>query len=87
MDMSKNLLKRKSLVIGVSLSGYNEEILHMLKAANQNGAFTVGITSQKDSPISKEAGTSFFIPSKDKLDHVISFVNEISHIICGRNVF
>lgn len=87
MDMSKNLLKRKSLVIGVSLSGYNEEILHMLKAANQNGAFTVGITSQKDSPISKEAGTSFFIPSKDKLDHVISFVNEISTLYVVETFF
>lgn len=78
MELSKRFIEPDTLVIGISLSGYNEDILHMLEASKKKGAFTVAITSQKDSPISKEADTSFFIPSKEKKENVISFVNEIS---------
>lgn len=78
MVISTNLLKPQSLVIGLSLSGYNTEVLHMLETAKQIGAVTIGITSQKDSPVSMCSDISLLIPSKDDVQNGTSSINEIS---------
>ncbi|MCM3478556.1 ROK family protein [Caldibacillus thermoamylovorans] len=78
MQMSTNLLQSNSFVIGISLSGYNSDVLHMLKQAKQKQAVTIGITSQRDSPISNESDLSILIPMENYVQHVKSSISEIS---------
>ena len=44
-----------SVVIGCSESGRAEDVLEVLKKANEQGAITIGITNDLESPIAKEA--------------------------------
>ena len=44
-----------SVVIGCSQSGMAEDVLEVLKKANEDGAITIGITNNPDSPIAKMA--------------------------------
>lgn len=46
---------KNQLVIGVSQSGKAEDVLAILKSANEEGTVTVAITNNPDSPMAKEA--------------------------------
>lgn len=49
-----------SIVIGCSQSGMAEDVLEVLKKANEQGAVTIGITNNERSPIAKEAKFKLF---------------------------
>ena len=44
-----------SIIIGVSQSGKAEDVREVIKMGNDQGAITIGITNDKNSPIAKEA--------------------------------
>jgi glucosamine--fructose-6-phosphate aminotransferase (isomerizing) len=44
-----------NLVLGISQSGKAEDVLEIIREANQNGAITVTITNNLESPLAKEA--------------------------------
>ncbi len=44
-----------SVVVGCSQSGKAEDVLEVIKKGNEQGAITIGITNDKESPIAKEA--------------------------------
>ena len=46
---------KNSLVIGISQSGMAQDVLEVMKNANNSGAITVGITNYNESPIAKES--------------------------------
>lgn len=48
------------LVIGVSQSGKAEDVLAVLKSANDDGALTVAVTNDENSPMAKEAAHSLY---------------------------
>jgi len=52
---NKKLKLENSLVIGISQSGEAEDVLEVLKAANENGAITISITNYSESPLAKQA--------------------------------
>ncbi len=46
---------QNSIVIGCSESGMAEDVLEVIKKANEQGAITIGVTNDKQSPIAKES--------------------------------
>ncbi len=44
-----------SIIIGCSESGMAEDVLEVIKKANEQGAITIGVTNDKESPIAKQA--------------------------------
>ena len=46
---------KNSIIIGCSQSGKAEDVREVIKMGNEQGAITIGITNDKDSPIAKEA--------------------------------
>lgn len=52
-----------SLVIGISQSGEAEDVLEVIKAANKQGAPTIGITNNPESPIAEEANFHLYCAS------------------------
>ena len=46
---------KNSIIIGCSQSGKAEDVLEVIKSGNEQGAITIGITNDLDSPIAKEA--------------------------------
>ncbi|WP_084157464.1 ROK family protein [Oceanobacillus manasiensis] len=77
MEMSQHLLKPESLVIGISATGYNAEIIDMLKEAKKKGATTIAITSQNDSPISLQSDI-VLLNSTEEFENENSSIDEIS---------
>src|SRR5699024_1163935 len=57
-----NFIKDNSLVFGISISGYSDRIISVLEKTRRNGAKTVCITSQQDSPLAKVADLPSIIP-------------------------
>lgn len=45
----------KNVVVGISFSGETEEVVKLLKVANQNGATTISLTRYGSSPVSNQA--------------------------------
>ncbi len=46
---------RNSIILGCSQSGKAEDVLQVINMGNEQGAITIGITNDKDSPIAKAA--------------------------------
>ncbi|UJL45776.1 ROK family protein [Virgibacillus sp. NKC19-16] len=78
MEMSTDLLNPDMIVIGLSLSGYDTEVIDMFQVAKAKGAMTVGITSQQDAPLLEGADMSFLIPTADEVDSELNSISEIS---------
>lgn len=78
MDRSVHLLDQHCLVVGLSISGFNSNVLKMLEAARKCNATTIGITSQQDSPITERADIRFFIPSDNDVGKVSHSIREVS---------
>lgn len=57
---------RNSIVIGCSQSGRAEDVTQVLKSANEQGAITIGITNDLNSPIAKEAKFHLFCNAGQK---------------------
>ncbi|KGQ31467.1 MULTISPECIES: MurR/RpiR family transcriptional regulator [Gallibacterium] len=55
MYMQASLMKAGDVVIGISHSGYSEEIIRSLRIAKKAGAKTVALTHNLRSPITEEA--------------------------------
>lgn len=55
MYMQASLMKKGDLVLGISHSGYSQEIIQAMKIAHDAGAITVAITHNLRSPITKIA--------------------------------
>src|SRR5699024_8112300 len=66
-----NFIKDNSLVFGISISGYSDSIINVLEKTRRNGAKTVCITSQQDSPLAKVADLPFIIPLNEENDKQI----------------
>ena len=49
-----------SIVIGCSESGMAEDVLEVLKKANEQGAITIAVTNDENSPVAKEAKFHLF---------------------------
>ena len=56
----KTLKLRNSLVIGISQSGKDLDVLEVIKAAKEEGAITVSITNFEDSALAREAKYHLF---------------------------
>ena len=46
---------KNSIIIGCSQSGKAEDVLEVIRLGNEQGAITIGITNDEESPIAKEA--------------------------------
>ena len=46
---------KNSIVIGCSESGMAEDVLQVIRKANEQGAITIGVTNNQDSPIANES--------------------------------
>jgi len=78
MALSEKLLKAGTVVIGLSLSGYDSEVISYLEVAAYKGAETIAITSQQDSPISSVANLTTLIPTTDQSERESSSIIDIS---------
>lgn len=56
----------KALVIGVSQSGKAADVLEVLKRGKSQGAVTVGVTNDQDSPIAHEADFHLFLAADEE---------------------
>ena len=57
---------KNSIIIGCSQSGKAEDVLEVIKSGNEQGAITIGITNDLDSPIAKEAKYPLFCACGDE---------------------
>ncbi|WP_337970060.1 ROK family protein [Virgibacillus salexigens] len=78
MEMSTHLMQPESVVIGISISGFDSNIINILQSAESKNAITIGVTSQRDSPISEGADISFLIPSSNDLEADVCSIHEVS---------
>ncbi|WP_200412035.1 hypothetical protein, partial [Virgibacillus salexigens] len=53
-------------------------IIIILQSAESKNAITIGVTSQRDSPISEGADISFLIPSSNDLVADVCSIHEVS---------
>ncbi|WRS27357.1 MurR/RpiR family transcriptional regulator [Oscillospiraceae bacterium MB08-C2-2] len=63
--MCASILGEKDLAFGISHSGSNRQTVHCLKLAKENGAFTVGLTTQGKNPLSKAADIVLYTSTKE----------------------
>lgn len=76
--LSNRILQPETIVVGLSLSGYDEKINNSLLNAKEKGCMTLGITCQQDSPISKISDLLFLLPSTEELKNSTNLISEIS---------
>ena len=55
-----------SIVLGCSQSGYAEDVLEVLKKANEQGALTISITNDSNSPVAKVAKYHLYCNAGEK---------------------
>ncbi|UYZ12768.1 MurR/RpiR family transcriptional regulator [Brevibacillus sp. WF146] len=63
--MSASLLQKGDVVVGISHSGSNKDILEALRVAKDAGAKTIGITSYGKSPLVKLADCCLYTTSRE----------------------
>lgn len=63
--MSASLVKEGDVVVGISHSGSNKDILEALKIAKEAGAITIGITGYGKSPLVKQADECLYTTSRE----------------------
>jgi N-acetylmuramic acid 6-phosphate etherase len=54
-DLSRAGFSKRDVVVGIAASGTTPYVLNALKFAKQRGAITVGVTSNSDSPLARQA--------------------------------
>jgi N-acetylmuramic acid 6-phosphate etherase len=60
-DLARAGMRRRDVVVGISASGATPYVLGALKFARSRGAFTVGVTSNRDSPLARLARISIAV--------------------------
>lgn len=65
--MDASLSSEDSLIIGISVSGKTEEIIHAVKIAKKQGAVILAITSEKTSKLSQLADLTLLVMSKNNM--------------------
>ena len=63
--MSAGLLKEKSVVVGISHSGSNKDILEAIRIAKNAGAKTIAITSYQKSPLSQIVDITLYTATRE----------------------
>lgn len=59
----KRILSERDMLVGISSSGNSPNIVKAMKAAGENGAFTVSVTGKKeDNAIRKLGDLNFYVP-------------------------
>lgn len=58
---------KRDVVIGISHTGANQDVLEALSITRQNGTVTIGITSKESSPITKISEISLYTSPKEML--------------------
>lgn len=78
IEASIPLTGSNTVVICISTSGYATEVLDVMKKAKGNGATTISITSESDSPLSHVSDIKLLIPTVDDIEGYSSSINEVS---------
>lgn len=77
----ESLVTKKDVVVGISTSGNSANVLCGIKEASRIGAYTVGLSSSKDTKLKKLVDLSIRVPSTDtpriQECHIL-----IGHILC-----
>ncbi|WP_411169248.1 MurR/RpiR family transcriptional regulator [Clostridium sp. MB05] len=68
MIINSSIVSEHDLVIGISISGETEEVIHALKISRENGAKIVSITSFEGSSISKYSDIKFIVYNPNFVD-------------------
>lgn len=63
--MNASLLPKNSVVIAISHSGINKDLINVLKVAKENGAKIIAISSYKKSSLSQMADVTLYTPTKE----------------------
>jgi RpiR family transcriptional regulator, carbohydrate utilization regulator len=63
--MAASLLDEKCVVVGISHSGSNKDILEAMQVAKQAGAKIISITSYRKSPLAKLADVTLYTSTKE----------------------
>ncbi len=68
MIINSSIVSEEDLVIGISISGETQEVIHSLRKSKENGATTVSITSFEESSISKYSDIKFIVYNPNFID-------------------
>jgi DNA-binding MurR/RpiR family transcriptional regulator len=68
MIINSSIVSEEDLVIGISISGETQEVVHSLRKSKENGAKTVSITSFEESSISKYSDIKFMVYNPNFID-------------------
>lgn len=74
MIINSSIVKKDDLVIGISISGETEEVVHSLRKAKENEATTISITSFEGSSLSKHSDIEFIVYNPKFVDRS-KFIN------------
>lgn len=78
--MSVSQLTKKDVVVVISHSGSNLNILNLLDIAKENGTKTIGITSFPKSPISEKVDIPISVISHETEQQFEAFASRIAHL-------
>lgn len=74
MIINSSIITKDDLIIGLSISGETQEVVHSIRKAKENGAKTVCITSFEGSTISKYSDLKFIVYNPKFVDRK-NFIN------------
>ncbi|VYU64348.1 SIS domain-containing protein [Clostridium tertium] len=74
MIINSSIVRKDDLVIGISISGETEEVVHSLRKAKENGASIISITGFEGSSISKYSDIEFVVYNPKFVDRS-KFIN------------
>jgi len=74
MIINSSIVSEDDLVIGISISGETQEVIHSLRKSKENGAKVVSITGFEGSTISKYADIKFIVYNPNFVDRS-KFIN------------
>ncbi|MDB1923183.1 MurR/RpiR family transcriptional regulator [Clostridium tertium] len=68
MIINSSIVSENDLVIGISISGETQEVIHSLRKSKENGAKTVSITGFEGSTVSKYSDIKFIVYNPNFVD-------------------
>ena len=68
MIINSSIVSKEDLIIGISISGETEELIQALRLSKKRGAKIVGITSFKDSRVSKISDIELIVYNPNFID-------------------
>ncbi|MFD1414473.1 MurR/RpiR family transcriptional regulator [Oceanobacillus jeddahense] len=79
-SMSASVLEEKDVVIGISHTGSNKEVLHAMKLAKETGATLICITSSSKSPITQISDITLQTASNETLFRTDAISSRIAQL-------